>query len=402
MAAVACVMLSTVPARSHDLQSSGHDVHRLLVDEGHATLATGVCEHTTVSKSPPAVVLVGGTEATRTGTYTSREIVADFPFNEVVPSFNVGTPAGTGFVVWLRFRSTGDGRWTREYYAGTFGDATAPAGPHVKDADGELKIDCFRSTRLFDRAQYRLRFHSTHEGVSPRLVRFALCHSNTTGDEALWKRHVSQPRQKGCHGQARPAPAGRAPPCRTSNDQQQPRMASRPLATPRGRIEVPFRSQKGEARSIASRICSPTSLAMVLAYRGVDVPTARVAELVYDREHDIYGNWVRAVHTAYNLGVPGVVRRFHDLDEAAAEIARDQPLIISIQAAPGDLPDAPYHQTEGHLLVLVGLDKNGNPLVNDPAAATADKGRTTYPRDALAKAWLGHGGVAYVLEPGRR
>lgn len=300
------------------------------------------------------------------GSYTSGEIAAAFPFNEVIPSFNVDVPEDTGFVVWLRLRPTGAADWTPWYYFGTFGDAPRPDAPHVRDAQGRVSVDIFKSKRTFDHMQYRVQLWSKRDADAPRIVRFALCYSNTTGDESLWKRFAPQP-------------------------------ASRDAKRAVPRLAVPFRSQKAEAAAIAGRICSPTSVGMVLAYRGIDVPTHKVAALAFDPEHDIYGNWARAIQTAFRLGVPGVVRRFHSLDEAAAVLADGQPLILSIRAAKGDLPGAPYPQTAGHLLVLTGFDQAGNPLVNDPAAKTATQGQITYPRAAIEKVWLGHGGVAYVL-----
>jgi hypothetical protein len=358
-------VVSARPVGSHDLKSSDYDVHRVATDQRAADFAAGTYKGTAVDNSPPGVVLAGDRRA-RSGTYTSREIVADFPFNEVIPSFNVDLPAGTGFVVWLRCRPTGGARWTRYYYAGTFSDAGRPEEVHGVDDHGAFKVDCFQSARTFDRLGYRVRMHSDRKAISPRLVRFSLCYSNTTGDRAIWQSHA--PKRKRSE-------------------------------TGLCRLDVPFRSQQSEDRAVASRLCSPTSVSMVLAYHGVEVPTRLVAELAYDREHDLYGNWARAIQTAHTLGVSGYVRRFHSLDEAGEVLAEGTPLILSIRAKSGDLPGAPYRETEGHLLVLTGFNEQGDPLVNDPAGKTPGEGQIHYPRAALEKAWLQHGGVAYVFSP---
>jgi hypothetical protein len=162
---------------------------------------------------------------------------------------------------------------------------------------------------------------------------------------------------------------------------------------------VPFRSQRAEDPKIAGSICSPTSVAMLLAYRGVDRPTAEVAELLYDREHEIYGNWPRAVQGAFTSGVPGYLTRFSGWSAVEDAIAREQPLVISIRAKKGQLTGAPYEKTDGHLLVLCGFDANGDCLVNDPAARDAEHGQITYERSELEACWMGNGGVAYVLLP---
>ena len=341
----------TAPESGQDLTCSGFDVHRLVVDRFGAQR---------VGREVSASARGLGD----TGTYTSREIEAEFPFNEVVPSFNADLPTGTGLTIHLRFRLADSLRWTSSYPFGAFGAAEPPAKPHVTDDDGTVKVDCFTSTHTFDRLQYCVRFVANDAATRPRLVRFALCYSNTTGDQALWRRFAPK------------LPAGAA-----------------------HQLAVPFRSQYAEDESQAPRLCSPTSVAMVLAFHGINVSTRRVAELAHDPVHDIYGNWMRAIQTAWALGVPGTVRRFHSLDEAANETARGQPLVLSIRAEPGELPGAPYHQTSGHLLVLVGFDARGNPLTNDPAGRTSEFAPVQYPRDALANVWLGRGGVAYVLGP---
>ncbi|MGE3182339.1 MAG: N-acetylmuramoyl-L-alanine amidase-like domain-containing protein, partial [Phycisphaerae bacterium] len=54
------------------------------------------------------------------------------------------------------------------------------------------------------------------------------------------------------------------------------------------KLDVPFFSQRTEKPEIAGRICSPTSVAMVMAYHGVTKPVAEVAAAAYDQAHDIY------------------------------------------------------------------------------------------------------------------
>ena len=80
-------------------------------------------------------------------------------------------------------------------------------------------------------------------------------------------------------------------------------------------------------------------------------------------------------------------------------IAAGQPIICSIQVEKGELPNAPYKSTDGHLIVVTGFDADGNVLVNDPAATDTEKGQTAYPRDALQKAWMDRAnGTAYIIQ----
>jgi hypothetical protein len=287
-------------------------------------------------------------------------------FHQLAPSWNVVCPAGFGFAIELRV-ARDEGEWSPWLYFGDWGeDPPRMSDPHVTEVpDAKVAIDVLESSELFHRAQYRIGAASQPRAPGAVVVRrVALCFSRRVESGA-------------------------------------PRAFEVPSAA-RQRLAVPFRSQKDETAEIAGRICSPTSVAMVMSYRGVDVPTAEVAARVFDGAHDIYGNWTRAVQGAYSFGVPGYLARFSDWNEVARHIAAGQPLVISIAAKPGELGGAPYPQTDGHLLVLCGFDERGDVLVNDPAAATRELGQLTYRRDQLERVWLARGGTSYVLLPKER
>lgn len=163
-------------------------------------------------------------------------------------------------------------------------------------------------------------------------------------------------------------------------------------------LYVPFRSQMTEREEIAGRICSPTSVAMVLAYHGADTPVLRAAEVIYDARHDLYGNWPRAVQGAFEMGVGGYLTRFDDWRSVRETLANGTPIIASIRVKEGELPEAPYPKTAGHLIVITGLDGAGGVLVNDPAVADPQAGRLVYPMRAMEQVWMrGSKGTAYVL-----
>jgi uncharacterized protein YvpB len=176
----------------------------------------------------------------------------------------------------------------------------------------------------------------------------------------------------------------------------------RPLARTRspawGRVlDVPQRSQ-GAAGEDRSKVCSPTSLSMVLAYYGVDKPTDEVAKGVFDHAEGIYGNW--PFNTAYAHRVAGLeayVDRFMGLEDLEKEIAAGRPVIISHKFEKGDLDNAPISRTDGHVIVVVGFTMDGDVVVNDPAGKTGEV-RRVYKRAQLDKTWLVRAsGAAYVL-----
>ncbi|MCC6358382.1 MAG: C39 family peptidase [Phycisphaerales bacterium] len=303
--------------------------------------------------------------------YESPVIETEGKFNELVLSWNVATPSGAGFCVEARVGRRADGFWSPWLYFGDWGAPPPSPEKCVKFAEGSINVDYFVSEQRFDRLQYRVRAAGIGSG-SLLLDRLAICASDTSGLPDSWRP---------------PPPVDLRP---------------RPDAARwQRRLDVPWRSQKTEKPEIAGRICSPTSVSMVLEYRGIRRSTADVAAACFDPAHDIYGNWPRNVQAAYDLGAPGYLARFSDWDAVRRLIAAGQPLIISIRVpAEGDLPGAPYKTTDGHLLVLVGFDGAGSAEVNDPAAVDATSGQVRYRMCDLEKVWMKNtGGLAYVIQP---
>lgn len=356
------------------------------------------CERQRVERARMALVFhpVGtSTDASAWIEFTPWETA---PFRDVVASWNARVPEGTGMSFELRVAKVG-AAWGPWLSVGDWGCAVPGERLFVCDG-GRIEVDCFVGAESFTRVQLRVRAVRATADTPGRieLERVSLCVSD---------RFVTHDANWGSWGRAHPiGESGELADCGMGSPIDPP-----VRGLPRGpfgkewpaRLElaVPFRSQKAEDPSIASRICSPTSLAMVLAYRGVDVPTAEVARVCYDAEHGIYGNWTRAIQGAFALGVPGYLTRFNDWKRVEAWIHAGQPLVISIAAQEGQLTGAPYTSTNGHLLVLRGFDEHDDVLVNDPAAPDAEHGQLTYERSELETCWLARGGTAYVLLPRR-
>lgn len=151
--------------------------------------------------------------------------------------------------------------------------------------------------------------------------------------------------------------------------------------------------------------CSPTSLAMVLKYWAGDTsacePGVRSAVGgVYDWTYRGHGNWPFNTAHASTAGLQAHVTRFTRLAQVEEWVAAGVPAILSVAWRKGELTGAPIESTNGHLLVLVGFDAAGNPVVNDPAASSDAGVRRTYARSEFESLWLkASAGTAYLVYP---
>lgn len=162
------------------------------------------------------------------------------------------------------------------------------------------------------------------------------------------------------------------------------------------RLTVPPVSQIAEGGVVGARICSPASVAMVLAYWGRRVGVRPLASEMLHAPLDLYGVWPVAIDAAASRGVLGYLLRFPDWAAAAWCLAHGVPVIASVRYAAGELAGAAVRATPGHLLVLTGYDGD-TILANDPAAPTAAGVRRRYRLADLTRIWLDRGGVGYVL-----
>ena len=144
---------------------------------------------------------------------------------------------------------------------------------------------------------------------------------------------------------------------------------------------------------------------MVLAYFDQYVgncePRVRAAvEGVYDWIYDGHGNWPFNTAYASTQGYEGYVARFTSLAKAEEYVAAGIPVIMSIAWGKKELTGADIESTNGHLLVLVGFDANGNPIVNDPASPDDDSVQKMYLRSEFEPLWLqASGGTVYLIYP---
>jgi hypothetical protein len=168
------------------------------------------------------------------------------------------------------------------------------------------------------------------------------------------------------------------------------------VALPEIRLDVPPFSQYEAAYPNERGWCAPTALAMLLAFRSYPLDVPVVAREVFDARYGGTGNWAFNVAFAGLLGFRAAVVHLRDLSHAHVFLTNDVPLALSIAWKQGALPGAPLPESSGHIVVLRGIDANGDALVHDPARPEI---AVTYPRGPFERAWLGHGGIALAVTP---
>jgi hypothetical protein len=134
---------------------------------------------------------------------------------------------------------------------------------------------------------------------------------------------------------------------------------------------------------------------MLLRFHGRDADVASVAHEVFDSAYNGTGNWSFNVAYAGARGLRGMVAYLRGIDHVAAFVEAGFPVAISIGWRPGQLPGAPLDASDGHLIVVRGIEP-AHVLVNDPAHPAV---AVRYPRPALDVVFREHGGVAYLVAP---
>src|SRR5258707_11120480 len=162
--------------------------------------------------------------------------------------------------------------------------------------------------------------------------------------------------------------------------------------------------------------CSPTSTEMVVEFWGkgptpddlawvdpsyADPSVDFGARSTYDAAYRGTGNWPFNTAYAARFGLDAFVTQLRSLAEAERFIRTGIPLVASIASGPGELDGFLFSGgTNGHLVVIVGFDASGPPIVNDPAACSNATVRRGYDRAQFERAWLRpSSGPVYVISP---
>ncbi len=144
-----------------------------------------------------------------------------------------------------------------------------------------------------------------------------------------------------------------------------------------GGLDVPRINQNTGGGRYPRVYCGPTSVRMVLAYFGTKISADQAAKGVYIRGDGASHEGMAKKLRSY--GVKATLTHTRNLASLKAAIDRGHPVIINVRGNYGP------RSTGGHIIVVVGFDRSGNPIINDPAGG----GRHVCPRRKFVNAWNG-------------
>jgi hypothetical protein len=346
---------------------------RLVFTDTRDGFAAGELRHVSIADDPARIVLdyPKFKGYPREGTWNSPRAQAEFPFTELLPSWNASTPTNTGVVFHVRTRDKASGTWTPWLRIGGWGRYTSKQRLD-KCNFGYIDEDTLKLNRPADAYQLRatLQAFDFDTSINPSIRRIAITYSG---------------------------PEGVSGPARNL------RVDPGPVESWARSLDVPYIPQGDNADAVTGMTCSPTSVSMVLRYWGVNRPTMENCLAIWDDHNDLFGNWANATQRAGELGLDAWLQRFRNWDQVKALIACGQPVVASIRYEKGTMagspnPELAKWETDGHLLVIRGFTADGNVIVNDPSNRRLGNGLVMSAK-GLAHAWFDHGGVGYVIHP---
>ncbi len=306
------------------------------------------------------------------GVIETPEIATPKSFLELVTSWNSYTPKGSYMDVLAKVRI--DGKWTRWYKLMLYTTTDEPESKKsYKDGDDfahcPVDILIVKNNKTANAFKLRYELKSTDGKNYPTLRMIA----GNADDPKGYKEDIT------------------------------------PVKSVWGtELDVPYLCQLSvEGGSVW---CSPTSTAMVLGYWGnktnrpeLTVGITEAAKNCKDHRWGGTGNWVfNTAYAAEFKGIHAFVDRFSSVSQIEQWIAKGVPVIVSLNH---NRLTRGKSSSQGHLMVIRGFTKDGDPIFNDPWARLekGEKLRKVFPRADLEYGWLGpevpSKGAVYIIYP---
>ena len=295
--------------------------------------------------------------------WVSPEWTSAIPFRELVVSWNLRTSTDLQIEAQVQ-TAAGRGRWWHLGHWSTNGTpARRTSVRGQKDESGRVDTDTLWLREAASAVRVRVRF--SDPSMTPAVFKRM--------DLALWS----------------PTPSA----------------TSGTPSTPRGGpiLEVPRKSQADYPEGV-TQWCSPTSLAMLMAFWGGlsgraewDLDVRTVAAGVHDPGWPGTGNWsFNAAFAGSRPGLQAAAVRLSGIADVEALLQAGIPVAASVSYAV--LKGAPKSEPgDGHLIVVCALSAE-TVTVNDPGVRLS-RVRREFPLSAFRSAWAASHQTVYVVWP---
>lgn len=314
------------------------------------------------------------------GIYTSETVLTS-PFQYLILSWNADTPKGTSIQIEGQARI--GTRWSGWLSWGTWSSSSERYSvSNNSDKYAYVDVDTFtiKKGATADAFRYRVTLITSDPAATPSVRQMTAALYNSLPGQSIGKVYNDG----------------------ITQDQ---------LNNLNTTLNVPQYSQLIRDPQFAWSICSPTSIAMLLKYRGVDIVPEQSAMGVYDSVYNGYGNWPFNVAYAGSYGYTTYVDYMTGLDDLKREIIKGNPAAVSVKYKNDESVSAPYPvvhgapiaSTGGHFIVVCGFTKGADGkdyvVVNDPAASSDAGVRLQYLASEFDAAWATSGRVTYAIHP---
>ena len=317
----------------------------------------------------------------------SKSVDPGFEWDEAVPSWNVANSQNA--VLTVHMQVVQDGRGSAWYqlaeWHGDMSRGTRASVPNQSDADAEVLTDVLRTKSPLKSVRMQLSLQQLSAGPAPKLKLLTISFSKRISD-------------------AKGAPAsGPISPIEAPQLAQGPFEFGKLEYNPE-RVSPEFESWFRNVKS--AQYCSPTSVAMVMKYWSaklgrpdLDVSVPDAVAGVFDSKYPGTGNW--PFNTAYMGSFPrmrGYVTRLRGMRDLEDLTSAGVPVVCSVshnlvlgngKPAGGD----------GHLVVVVGFEEDGDLIANDPGKT--DRIRRVFHREDFLRGWNVSNRTTYVCHPER-
>lgn len=310
----------------------------------------------------------------KSGIYISEVFNVEF-FNKLIVSWNAETPKDTSIKVEAKVfivnsNSATKGKWSEWVSWGQWGTEIKRKSDDTRYNDVQINTDTvnIKNNKVANKLQLKVTFISENSKNTPILRQLIIDHinkkekniSNYNYDEIIVNKI----------------------------------------------IDIPCISQMLRDKSICHRICSPTSLTMLLNGLGEKLVVEDVAWKCFDYKYDGFGNWVYNVAFAASLKYEAYVK-FGSIEALKNEILKGYGVAVSVKYT-NDLNNKSYPYvegapttTEGHLIVVCGMQCNESNekyvIVNDPAGKNDEEVRRKYKLNEFIEAWNTSDNIMYII-----